>query len=57
MVELSAGLITRHGKKTGRTACREARRHDAQTPIAEFGEKIMYMTSKNMSKSAPKVEG
>ena len=30
------------------TACREA--------LAEFGEKIMYMTSKNMSKSAPKVD-
>ena len=34
----------------------EARGHDRQAPIAEFGEKIMYMTSKNTSKGAPKVD-
>ena len=42
--------------RTGRTACREARGHDAQAPVAEFGEKIMYTTSKNVSKSGPKVD-
>ena len=29
-------------------------RHDARAPVAEFGEEIMYMTSKNTSKSVPK---
>ena len=57
MVERSALLITSYVKgQTGRTACREARGHDAQAPVAEFGEKIMYMTSKNTSKSAPKAD-
>ena len=52
MVEWSAGLITRCVK--GQTG--EVRGHDAQAPVAEFGEKIMYMTSKNTSKSAPKAD-
>ena len=34
---------------------REARGHDAQALVAEFGEKIMYMPSNNTSKSAPKM--
>ena len=42
--------------QTGRTAYREAPGHDAQARVAEFGEKIMYMTSKNTSKSAPKAD-
>ena len=42
--------------QTTRTAYREARRHDASAPVAEFGDKIMYMTSKNTSKSGPKVD-
>ena len=42
--------------QTGRTACREARGHDAEATVAEFGEKIMYMTSKNRSKSGPKAD-
>ena len=33
-----------------------ARGNDAQAPVAEFGKKIMYMTSKNKSKSALKVD-
>ena len=38
MVEWSAGLITRYVKgQAGRTAYREARRHDAHAPVAEFG--------------------
>ena len=46
MVEWSGGLITRYVKgQTGRTAYREARGHDPQAPVAEFGEMIMYMTS------------
>ena len=57
MVEWSAGLITRYVKgQSVRTANREARGHDAHAPIAEFGQKIMYMTSKNTSKSAPKAD-
>ena len=41
IVEWSAGLITRYVKRqSGRTAYREARGHDAQAPVAEFGEKI-----------------
>ena len=57
MVEWSAGLVTRYVKgQTSRTACREACGHDAQAPVAEFGEKIMYMTSKNTSKSGPNVD-
>ena len=57
MVEWAAGLITRYVKgQTGRTAYREARGHDARAPVAEFGGKIMYMPSKNTSKSAPKVD-
>ena len=57
MIEWSARLITRYVKgQTGRTAYREAGGHDAQAPVAEFGEKIMYMTPKNTSKSAPKAD-
>ena len=41
---------------SGRTAYREARGHDAQAPVAEFGDKIVYMTSKNTSKSGSKVD-
>ena len=34
-------MITRYVKRqSGRTAYREARGHDAQAPVAEFGEKI-----------------
>ena len=41
IVEWSAGLITRYVKRqSGRTAYREARGHDAQAPVAEFGKKI-----------------
>ena len=55
MVQLSAGLITRYVKtQTSKTAYREARDLDAQAPVAEFGETIMHMTSKNTSKSEPK---
>ena len=57
VVEWAVGLITRFVKsQTGRTACREARGHDAQALVAEFGEKIMYMPSENTSRSAPKVD-
>ena len=57
MVEWSAGLITRYVKgQSGRTAHREALGYDAQAPVAEFGEKIMYLTSKNTSKSGPRVD-
>ena len=57
MVEWPVGLITRFVKsQTGRTAYREAHGRDAQAPVAEFSEKIMYMTSKNMSKHGPKVD-
>ena len=57
MVEWAAGLITRYVKgHKGRTAYRGARGHDAQALVAEFGEKIMYMPSKNTSKSAPRVD-
>ena len=57
MVGWPVGLITRCVKnQTGRTAYREAHGHDAQAPVAEFSEKIMYMTSKNMSKHGPKVD-
>ena len=57
MVEWAAGLITRYVKgQTGRTVYREARGHDAQAPVAEFREKIMYMPSKNTSKSVPQVD-
>ena len=56
-VEWSAGLITRYVKgQTGRTAYREVRGQDAQAPVAEFGEKIMDVTSKNTSNSGPKVD-
>ena len=52
MVKWSAGLITRCAKgQSGSTAYREARGHDAPAPAAEFGEKIMHMTLKKMSKS------
>ena len=55
MVEWSPGLITRNALgQTSRTKYREARGHDAQAPVAEFGEKIMHMTSKNVS--APRVD-
>ena len=41
VVEWSAGLITRYVKgQLGRTVYTEARGHDAQAPVAEFGEKI-----------------
>ena len=57
MVEWSAGLITRYvNGKTSRTAFSEARGHDAQATVAEFGEKIMYLTPRNKNKSGPKVE-
>ena len=57
VVELSEGLITRYvNGQTGRTAYRQARGHDARAPVAEFGEKIMYMTSKNTIKRGPKVD-
>ena len=57
MVEWSAGLIARCVKgQAGRTAYREARGHDWQATVAEFGENIMYMTSKNTCKSGPKVD-
>ena len=37
--EWSAGLITRYVRgETGRIAYSEVRRHDAQAPVAEFGE-------------------
>ena len=57
MVEWSAGLITRYVKgHTGRTAYGEARGRDVQAPVAEFGEKVMFMTSMETNKSAPKVD-
>ena len=37
MVEWSAGLITRYVQGQSRTAYREARGHDPQAPVAEFG--------------------
>ena len=53
MVEWSAGLITRYVTgSTGRTAYRGARDHDAQAPVADFGEKIMCMMSEKTSNSA-----
>ena len=45
-------LITRYVKgQTGRTAYREARGHDAQAPVAEFGDNTMYTTSNSTNKS------
>ena len=47
MVEWSTGRITRYvTSRTSKTAHREARGQDAQASVAEFGRKIMYMTSK-----------
>ena len=41
VVEWSAGLITRYvNGQSGRTVYTEGRGHDAQAPVAEFGEKI-----------------
>ena len=57
MVAWSAVLITRYAKgQSGRTACRDSRGHNAQAPVAELGENIMYMPSKNTSKSGPNVD-
>ena len=56
MAEWSAGMITRYVKgQTGRTAHRETRGL-TRSPEAEFGEKIMHMTSKNTSRSGSKVD-
>ena len=57
MAEWSAGLITRCVKaKQAESRTERLGDNDAQAPIAEFGEKIMYMTSRNTSKSAPDVD-
>ena len=42
--------------RVGKKIEHECQADDAQAPIEKFGEEIMYMTSKNRSKSAPKVD-
>ena len=50
-------MITKYVKgQTGRTAYREARGHDAQAPVAKFGENVMHITSKDPSKSGQNVD-
>ena len=44
MIIWAAGLVTRYNKKeSGKSAYEDIRGKEASTPIAEFGERILYM--------------
>ena len=47
---------TDHESPNRQDRVKRGTRHDSQAPVAEFGEKIMYMMSKKTSKSGPKVD-